>query len=174
MPAPTCRAEVSELAQFTPRLLSLHRIRTHNTLKHNPSSLFPPPPPSSSSLFYALFLIWTPQCFKNACLLFSLPLSHIHTLFCFRLLPHPLDYFVFSCSPVHFHVDLKEPPTSHLPTHTHTHTTLAFCGLPGRDLNSDIHTHTPHPNFEYIIHTHAHEPEEQCNIQVTPAKTLQL
>lgn len=43
-----------------------------------PPPFFPPPPPSSS-LFYALFLIWTPQCFKNACLLFSLSLSLTHT-----------------------------------------------------------------------------------------------
>lgn len=52
VPARTCRAELSELAQFTPRLLSLHRIRTHNTLKHNPSSLFP----SSSFFFFSPFL----------------------------------------------------------------------------------------------------------------------
>lgn len=53
VPARTCRAELSELVKFTPRLLSLHRIRTHNTLKHNPSSLFPSSP---SSFFFSPFL----------------------------------------------------------------------------------------------------------------------
>lgn len=175
MPAQTGRAELSRLSQFTPRLRSLHRICTHNTLKHNPSSYFPS---SSFSPFYVLLLIWTPQCFKNAP-----PLSHTQTQ-CLLPASPPWPIIRFPSLLFHFHLDLNttRPPSDHH-RETHKYTTSPHPGIlqvtgkrldwwhtfahPSRPLNMQ-HTQT---------HTWAHtvlKSEKQCNIQAAPAITLQL
>lgn len=131
---------LSELAQFTPWLLSLHRIGTQNTLQRNPSSPFP----SSSSLFFSPFLCfisildstvpwgWLPS------LHFSDILLQSHT---FEHTPPPTT----TTTPIFLVPSSAITLSSRLQPslkHTKPHPTLAFCGLLGRDLNGDTHLHS--------------------------------
>lgn len=90
-------AALSELAQYTPRLLSLHRIGTENTLQHNPSSPFPSSSAASSSSVFSPFFMFYFQpgrdraCRTIASFFFLLIHLYGHTL----LSPPSLPHFVF-------------------------------------------------------------------------------